>query len=53
MSETFKVQWYAATYGGTMEVVADDADHAIAIVRSRIRKQMSLPMYSDGYSIVD
>ena len=50
--QTFKVKYYAGTYNGTREVQAEDEEQAIAMVRARIRKEMTLPMYSDGYKIV-
>lgn len=49
----FKVKYYAATYSGYRTVTAEDEDDAIAKVRSQIRSQMTLPMYSDGYRVVD
>ena len=51
--EKFKVKYQAGTYSGTKVVSADDGDHAIAIVRAWVRKQMTIPMYSDSYKIVD
>lgn len=47
------VKYYAGTYKGVRKVNADDEEDAIAQVRSWVRKQMTLPMYSDGYKIVD
>ena len=49
----FKVKYYAGTYSGTRTVQADDAEEAIAKVKSAIRRDMTLPMYSDGYKVVD
>jgi hypothetical protein len=49
----FKVKYYAGPYSGTRSVNAEDEDQAIAIVKHQIRKDMSLPMYSDGYRIID
>lgn len=49
---TFTVEYYAATYKGTETVNADDEEQAIAIVRARVRKRMTLPMYSDGYKVI-
>lgn len=49
----YTVKYYAATYSGKRRVQADDEDDAIAKVKREIRSQMSLPMYSDGYRIVD
>lgn len=48
----YTVKYQAATYSGTRVVWADDEDHAIAIVRSKIRKEMTLPMYYEHYEVV-
>jgi hypothetical protein len=50
---TYKVKYYAGTYSGVKEVRADDEEEAIAIVRAWVRKHMTIPMYSDGYKIID
>ena len=50
MSE-YTVRFYAGPYSGRRTVDAEDEDHAIAIVRQRVRREMTLPMYADGYSI--
>jgi len=50
--KTYKVKYQAGPYSGTREVQAEDAEQAIAIVRARIRKEMTLPMYSDSYKII-
>jgi len=50
---TYTVKYQAGTYSGTRQVQADDEEQAIAIVRARIRKEMTLPMYSDSYKIVE
>lgn len=49
----YKVKYYAGSYSGIRTVSADDDEEAIAKVKSRIRKDMTLSMYSDGYEIVD
>lgn len=49
----FRVKYYAATYQGTRTVNADDEEQAIAIVKKWVRKEMILPMYSDGYKIIE
>lgn len=49
----FTVKYQAGSYSGTRRVSADDEDEAIAKVRSWVRKEMTLPMYSDSYRIVD
>ena len=50
--ENFKVKYYAGTYNGTRTVEAEDGDEAIAKVRTWVRHEMTLPMYSDGYKII-
>ena len=47
----YTVKYYAGPYSGKRTVYAEDADEAIAKVRSMIRREMTLPMYSDGYKI--
>lgn len=47
----YSVRYQAATYTGTEVVWADDEEQAIAIVRARVRKRMSLPMYYEHYSV--
>lgn len=49
---TYTVKYYAGTYEGTRTVEAEDGNEAIAKVKAWVRKQMTLPMYSDGYKIV-
>lgn len=49
----FTVKYYAATYKGTKRINADDEDDAINKCRSFVRSRMTLPMYSDGYKVVD
>jgi hypothetical protein len=48
----YSIRYHAATYTGIRIVYADDPDEAIAKTRAAIRKQMTLPMYSDSYRIV-
>jgi hypothetical protein len=49
----YTVQYQAGPYNGTRPVEADDSEIAIQIVRARIRKEMTLPMYSESYRVVD
>lgn len=49
----YTVRYQAGPYSGTRSVNADDEDQAIAIVRQRVRREMSLSMYSESYRIVD
>jgi hypothetical protein len=49
----FTVKYQAGTYSGTRTVTADDEEHVISIVKSRIRREMTLPMYSDSYRVID
>jgi len=45
----FAVDYYAGAYSGTRVVLARDAAEAVEIVRAWVRRQMSSPMYADGY----
>lgn len=49
----FKVKYYAGTYNGTKAVSADDEEEAIAKVKAWVGKEMTIPMYADGYKVVD
>lgn len=49
----FRVKYYAGSYSGTRTVHAEDEEEAITKVRAHIRSEMTLPMYADGYKIVD
>ncbi len=46
----FRVDYYAGTYEGHRVVGAEDAAEAEAKVRASVRREMTLPMYADGYS---
>jgi len=48
----FTVKYHAGTYSGTRTVWADDEEHAIAIVKAWVHKQMAIPMYSESYKTV-
>lgn len=50
---SYTIEYYAGTYRGRMTVDADDSEEAIAKARARVRREMSLPMYADGYKVVD
>jgi hypothetical protein len=50
---TFYVKYQAATYTGIKTVNAADGEEAINKVKSWVRKEMTLPMYSDSYKIVE
>lgn len=52
MQRSFIVRYVAGPYSGTRTVTAEDEDQAISLVRKEIRRQMTLPMYSDSYRIV-
>lgn len=52
-NKTYKVKYYAGTYAGVKTVTAEDEEHAIAKVRAWVRREMTLPMYSDGYKVID
>ena len=47
------VRYSAGTYTGTRAVHADDEEDAIRLVRAWVRRQMTLPMYSESYRVVD
>jgi hypothetical protein len=46
----FRVHYVAGPYSGHCDVDADDAAQAVAIVRAKIRREMTLPMYADSYT---
>lgn len=49
---TFTVYYVAGPYSGMRDVSAEDEEQAIAIVRSRIRREMSLTMYAESYRVI-
>lgn len=51
--QKYTVEYYAGTYKGKREVYADDEEQAIAKVKTWVKRQMSEPMYADGYKIID
>lgn len=50
---TFRIYYYAGTYEGERTVQAENGEHAVAIVRAWVRRQMSLTLYADGYKILE
>lgn len=53
MSERlYTVRYVAGPYSGTRDVYAESEEQAIAMVRAKIRREMTLPMYSDSYRVV-
>ena len=52
-NQKFTIRYRAGTYSGTRTVWAADETAAIDKVRRAIRKEMTLPMYSDSYRVVD
>lgn len=50
---TYTVKYYAGPYSGKRTVNAEDEEDAVNKVRGMIRRSMTLPMYSDGYKVVD
>lgn len=48
----YTIRYHAATYTDTMSVCAEDEEQAIAIVRAKVRKLMTISMYSDSYEVV-
>ena len=49
---TYTVEYYAGTYEGRRTVEADGPEAAIAQVRAWVRRNMTLPMYADGYRVI-
>lgn len=49
----YTVKYQAGTYSGTRTVSAEDKEEAIAKVRGWVRREMTLPMYSDSYKVID
>lgn len=48
----YTVKYHAGTYEGTRTVNAEDSEEAIQKVRSWVRGEMTLPMYSQSFKIV-
>jgi len=48
----YVIRYQAADYSGERVVWADDEESALAKVRAQVRREMSLPMYSDSYRVV-
>ena len=46
----YRVDFYAGPYSGHRHVNAEDAEDAEAKVRAIVQREMTLPMYADGYS---
>lgn len=49
----FTVEYYASSYKGKMGVNADDSEEAKAKVKAIVRKKMVMPMYADGYKVIN
>lgn len=49
----YTVKYQAATYSGRRTVRAEDEEEAISKVKAQIRREMTLPMYSDSYKVID
>ena len=49
----YTVKYRAGTYSGKRTVNASDEEEAIAKVRAQIHRDMTLPMYSDSYKVID
>lgn len=49
---TYTIKYYAGTYEGTRTVQAEDGEEAIDKVKAWIRREMTIPMYSMGCSII-
>jgi hypothetical protein len=50
---TYTVHYQAGTYSGNRTVNASDDEEAIAKVKSWVHREMTIPMYSESYKIVD
>ena len=48
-TKQYRVTYYAGPYRGLHIVWAEDAEQAEAKVRQKVRREMSLSMYADGY----
>lgn len=48
----FTIKYYAGPYAGIETVKAADSQEAINKVRGKIRRSMTLPLYSDGYEVI-
>ncbi len=48
----FTVRYEVGPYNGAMIVNAVDSEDAIAIVRTQIRKDVTITMYSESYRVV-
>lgn len=46
------VKYQAATYSGVRKVSAESEHEAIQKVKAWVHKEMTLPMYSESYKIV-
>jgi len=53
MNMLFTVRYQAGPYSGTRQVHAEDGEDAKNKVRAQIRREMTLPMYSDSYKVVN
>lgn len=47
------VKYYAGPYGGKRTVEAEDDEDAIRQVKGWVQRNMTLPMYADGYKVVN
>jgi hypothetical protein len=49
----FTVHYFAGSYNGERTVFAEDEEHAIGKVKAWVHKQTSMPIYAEGYEIVE
>lgn len=47
--QLYEVRYQYATYSGTEEVYAEDAEQAIAKAKKRLRRHMTLPMAYESW----
>lgn len=51
--QLYRIHYVAGPYSGFRNVWAEDSDEAIILVRAKIRREMTLPMYSDSYRVIE
>lgn len=47
----YTIKYQAGGYSGKRQVNAEDEEEAISKVRSWVRREMTMPMYSDSYQV--
>jgi hypothetical protein len=49
---TYEVRYQIGTYSGVVTVNASDDDQAIAIAKSRVRRESSLTLAYESYKVI-